>query len=99
MSKLTIVTFLKSWRGYAQGETAGFDAVRAKDLVDSGVAELLKKGKKGAGGKPAASAGKPSTASTVTDDTQEEQEEEEEDPDADPDQVDDPNAVDDDAKP
>lgn len=97
MSKLTIVTFLKSWRGYALGETAGFDAVRAKDLVDSGVAELLKKGKKGAGGKPAASTGKTSTASTVTDDTQEEQEEEEENPDADP--VDDLNAVDDDAKP
>lgn len=98
MSKLTIVTFLKSWRGYALGETAGFEAVRAKDLVDSGVAEILKKGKKGTGGKPAASAGKPSTGSTVTDDVEEDQEEEEEEPNPVPDQVE-PNSVDDDVKP
>lgn len=46
MSKPTIVTFLKSWRGYGVGETAGFEAERAEDLIKSDVAEAYKKGKK-----------------------------------------------------
>lgn len=49
-----IVTFEKNWRGYAAGETAGFDAVVAESLVEAGYAieadkPGAKKGKSGAG--------------------------------------------------
>ena len=65
MSKPTIVTFLKSWRGYGVGETAGFEAERAEDLIKSDVAEVFKKGKK-SGSKPDTSqSGKDSSPSPV----------------------------------
>lgn len=49
MSK-TIVTFEKNWRGYAAGETAGFDVSVAASLVEAGYAsemgkQAAKKGK------------------------------------------------------
>lgn len=52
MSKV-IVTFEKNWRGYAAGETAGFDSATAEGLVDAGYAieadkQALKKAKPGA---------------------------------------------------
>lgn len=59
MSK-TIVTFEKNWRGYAAGETAGFEAGVAESLVEAGYASeagkpATKKGKTAAeGGAPAA---------------------------------------------
>lgn len=53
MSKV-IVTFEKNWRGYAAGETAGFDAAVAESLVEAGYAidadkTGARKGKSGAG--------------------------------------------------
>ncbi|MDH0730973.1 hypothetical protein N5F23_00390 [Pseudomonas sichuanensis] len=53
MSKV-IVTFEKNWRGYAAGETAGFDAAVAESLVEAGYAigadkPDARKGKSGAG--------------------------------------------------
>lgn len=78
MSKLTIVTFLKSWRGYAQGETAGFDATKASDLTESGVAELFKKGSKAASAsKPRTVSGGKSTTSAPLDKDEEDQEQDE----------------------
>lgn len=54
-----IVTFEKNWRGYAAGETAGFDSVVADSLIASGYAcEAGKKGAKTA--KPGASTAAPS---------------------------------------
>lgn len=58
MSKI-IVTFEKNWRGYAAGETAGFDAAVAESLVEAGYAieadkPSAKKGKSGAGNATAA---------------------------------------------
>lgn len=52
MSK-TIVTFVKSWRGYAAGETAGFDEEVATGLIDGGYAAEAGKeaGKNDGGGK------------------------------------------------
>ena len=48
-----IVTFDKNWRGYAAGETAGFDTVVAEGLIEAGYAseaeKQAKKGKSGAG--------------------------------------------------
>lgn len=53
-----IVTFEKNWRGYAAGETAGFDSVVADSLIASGYAcEAGKKGAKAA--KPGASTAAP----------------------------------------
>lgn len=57
-----IVTFEKNWRGYAAGETAGFDSALAESLIESGYAseadkQSPKKGK--AGGGTAASGKKP----------------------------------------
>lgn len=49
MSK-TIVTFEKNWRGYAAGETAGFEPSVAESLVEAGYASEA--------GKPAAKKGK-----------------------------------------
>lgn len=43
---LTIVTFTKNWRGYAAGETAGFDETTATGLIDGEYAEAAKKGGK-----------------------------------------------------
>ncbi|WP_166359290.1 hypothetical protein [Pseudomonas akapageensis] len=40
MSDLIIVTFRKEWRGYAIGETAGFDGDAAEVLIESGRATL-----------------------------------------------------------
>lgn len=59
MSK-TIVTFEKNWRGYAAGETAGFDVGVADSLIESGFATeagkpTSKKGKAGAEGSAVAS--------------------------------------------
>lgn len=46
-----IVTFEKNWRGYAAGETAGFDAAVAEGLVEAGYAsEAGKQAKKGKSG-------------------------------------------------
>ncbi|AZL68792.1 hypothetical protein [Pseudomonas oryziphila] len=66
MSKV-IVTFEKNWRGYAAGETAGFDAALAESLVEAGYAieadkSGAKKGKGGAGN--AAPAAKKTDADT-----------------------------------
>ncbi len=44
-----VVSFLKSWRGYAKGEKAGFEEAQANSLVDGGVAEMTD-GSKAAGG-------------------------------------------------
>jgi len=52
MSKV-IVTFEKNWRGYAAGETAGFDSSVAEGLIAGGYA--AEPGKKTAVAKPAAS--------------------------------------------
>lgn len=62
-----IVTFEKNWRGYAAGETAGFDAAVAESLVEAGYAidadkPEARKGKSGAGS--AAPAGKKTDADT-----------------------------------
>ena len=59
MSKV-IVTFERNWRGYAAGETAGFDAGVAESLIESGYAveagkPASKKGKAGADGSAPAS--------------------------------------------
>lgn len=63
MSKLTIVTFLKSWQGYAAGETAGFSKSKADDLVKGKVAVLgKKKGSKEADDKADAAAAEKSAA-------------------------------------
>lgn len=57
MSKV-IVTFEKNWRGYAAGETAGFEAAVAEGLIEAGYAsEAGKQAKKvktgtGSGGSP-----------------------------------------------
>lgn len=52
MSK-AIITFVKNWRGYAAGETAGFDEAVATELIDGGYAAEAGKeaGKKDIGGK------------------------------------------------
>ncbi|WP_272971045.1 hypothetical protein [Comamonas terrigena] len=47
------VKFLKHWRGYNPGETAGFDAAQAERLVDGKVAE--KAGGTGAAASPQSS--------------------------------------------
>lgn len=62
MSKV-IVTFERNWRGYAAGETAGFDAGVAEGLIGSGYAveagkPASKKGKASADG-PAPASKKP----------------------------------------
>ena len=49
--KKVVVVFLKSWRGYSQGEPAGFDQEQADSLIKGEVAELA------TGGKPSAQAG------------------------------------------
>lgn len=69
MSKI-IVTFEKNWRGYAAGETAGFDAAVAESLVEAGYAieadkPGAKKGKSGAGN--ATSAARKTDADADTD--------------------------------
>ncbi|RTY68063.1 hypothetical protein EKA85_10385 [Pseudomonas veronii] len=63
MTDMKIVTFKKEWRGYAIGETAGFDPAAADALIDAGRARLYVEktstekvvtppaGKKGAGKK------------------------------------------------
>jgi hypothetical protein len=68
MSK-TIVTFVKNWRGYAAGETAGFDETVATGLLDGGYAagvgkEAEKKDVGSKGGQKAA-ANKDSPAGTT----------------------------------
>lgn len=45
MSK-AIVTFAKNWRGYASGETAGFDEATAAALMDAGYAVEYDGGRK-----------------------------------------------------
>lgn len=40
MTDIKIVTFKKDWRGYAVGETAGFDPAAADALIESGRAKL-----------------------------------------------------------
>ena len=40
MTDMKIVTFKKEWRGYAIGETAGFDPAAADALIDAGRARL-----------------------------------------------------------
>lgn len=59
-----IVTFEKNWRGYAAGETAGFDSAVAESLIESSYAveavkSISKKGKPATGAAPAS--GKPAT--------------------------------------
>lgn len=66
MTDMKIVTFKKEWRGYAIGETAGFDPAAADALIDAGRARLYVEkasaekvvtppaGKKGAGKKNSA---------------------------------------------
>lgn len=38
MSKQKVIVFLKSWRGYNRGESAGFDASVAEKLVSAEIA-------------------------------------------------------------
>lgn len=38
MSKQKVVVFLKSWRGYNRGESAGFDASVAEKLISAEIA-------------------------------------------------------------
>lgn len=71
-----IVTFDKNWRGYAAGETAGFDKAVAEGLVEAGYAseagQQAKKGKSGAGSGGAAgkeSGGDASSAASKSDDS------------------------------
>jgi hypothetical protein len=46
MSK-SIITFAKHWRGYAAGETAGFDEATATALIEANYAEeAVRKGKR-----------------------------------------------------
>ena len=40
MTDMKIVTFKKAWRGYAAGETAGFDSAAADALIEAGRAKL-----------------------------------------------------------
>jgi hypothetical protein len=40
MTDMKIVTFRKEWRGYAIGETAGFDPAAAEALIEAGRAKL-----------------------------------------------------------
>lgn len=65
----TIVTFVKNWRGYAAGETAGFDEVVATGLIDGGyAAEVGKEAEKkdvGSKGGQKATANKNSPAGTT----------------------------------
>lgn len=60
-----IVTFEKNWRGYAAGETAGFDSAVAESLIESGYAVEAAKStaKKGKPATAAPAAGKPATSS------------------------------------
>ncbi|MTZ15101.1 hypothetical protein GNE00_15215 [Pseudomonas sp. JL972] len=46
-----VVKFIQSWRGYSNGERAGFDAAQAKALVDGKVAEIAKAAPATAAGK------------------------------------------------
>ena len=57
MSK-TIVVFEKNWRGYAAGETAGFEAGVAESLIEAGYAIEQ--------GKPAAKKGKTTAEGAAT---------------------------------
>ncbi|MFV3379622.1 hypothetical protein [Pseudomonas sp. NY15354] len=57
MSKV-IVTFEKNWRGYAAGETAGFEASVAQGLIEGGYA--IEAGKQGS--KKSAKSGAGSTS-------------------------------------
>lgn len=63
MSKLIPVKFLKPWRGYSAGETAGFSAEQVKALTDSETAVLVTVDAKAAQAKaaPAAKAAAPVT--------------------------------------
>ena len=38
MSKQKVIVFLKSWRGYNRGESAGFDASVAEKLISAEIA-------------------------------------------------------------
>ena len=71
-----IVTFEKNWRGYAAGETAGFDAAVAEGLIEAGYAseagKPAKKGKTETGSGGAASkdtGGDASSAASKPDDS------------------------------
>ncbi|WP_241745113.1 hypothetical protein [Pseudomonas asiatica] len=71
-----IVTFEKNWRGYAAGETAGFDAAVAEGLIEAGYAgeagKPAKKSKTGTGSGGAASkdtSGDASNAASKSDDS------------------------------
>lgn len=75
MSKV-IVTFEKNWRGYAAGETAGFDAAVAEGLIEAGYAseagKQAKKGKTGTGSSGTAgkdTSGDASSAASKPDDS------------------------------
>ena len=66
-----IVTFEKNWRGYAAGETAGFDKAVAEGLIEADYAveagKQAKKGKSGAGNGGAAGKDAGADASTAAD--------------------------------
>lgn len=68
MSKVS-VKFVKSWRGYARGEVAGFDEPTAQALVDGGVAtsSKLKAASKPATGTAGKSGAKSAGAAAVID--------------------------------
>lgn len=71
MSKKTIVTFVKPWRGYGPDEVAGFDKKEADVLLEKGIAQVYS-GKKATAKReqPAAGSAAPATTSTTTaDDT------------------------------
>jgi hypothetical protein len=66
MSKLTPVTFTKSWRGYSAGETAGFTAEQAQALIDADTATAAKPGKQAAKqAQPATKASDPAPVSSA----------------------------------
>lgn len=65
-----IVTFEKNWRGYAAGETAGFDSAVADSLIESGYAAEAGKSpsKKGKPDGGTAASGKKPDNDAATDD-------------------------------
>lgn len=82
MTDMKIVTFKKGWRGYAVGETAGFDPDAADALIKSGRANLyVEKVTAEKAGKPPAAKpgkGKTQTVKPVPEQQQEEEQQKEE---------------------
>lgn len=65
MSKNTIVTFVKNWRGYAAGETAGFALETANALFEGEYAVKYKEGGEVSGKQSKTPAAKPAAAKSA----------------------------------